>query len=522
MGKRVLELRCLLGILGVPWSTAMVAGWLALVVVVLVAIGCVPAGRGRESPIVAPAPATPGVPDIRGSEEQSGQASLGPIRLDPPGSAEPDGTLCVPETVRIWVDAERESLGVDFYAAPADYPGRGWVFWRDDRPRDGWGTSWQVPVPGTRYRLTAVGRSSGRESTVVVVWRGKPEDAPPYYRPSGCLTRVEGLPRAFMSYGWLGADTIVGVAGSTPVVYRLPSGPLRSLPALARRVVPSPDSRWVACDTGQGVEVLDPWGGHRLCFRPPERPPGERAEPEIMGGGLWSPAGDQVLFWETFEWDSSFYVGSIGTGEVRRVQTSLEDYFLTSPVGWVSDRQIVFTTRAARKKDGTKEYSHGYRSDLAVADLEEGTYRLITDAPDGVFIEGLVVTPRGVVFRQWEEGKEGYRYGLLDLAGRVVCDFPDRRLESVRPSGDGRWLACLREVAGADVNRVLGLDVWTDGVVRHLCQFVARPDEGLTGPWWSPDGRSLLFSHAVFEPGPTPGTYQTRYYTFVVAVDGSW
>lgn len=183
------------------------------------------------------------------------------------------------------------------------------------------------------------------------------------------------------------------------------------------------------------------------------------------------------------------------------------------------DRQIVLTARAARKKDGTREYSHGYRSDLSVADLEEGTYRKITDAPDGVFIEGLAVTPRGVVFRQREEGKHGYTYGLLDLAGRVVWDFADRGLERVRPSGDGLWLACFGEVSGVDADRVLRLDLRAKGVVRHLCQFVTGPDEGLTGPWWSPDGRSLLFSHAVFEPGPTPGTYQTRYYTFVVALD---
>ncbi len=446
---------------------------------------------------------------------------IGDIELEPEGDPGPGGVMLIPEGVVVSVEAEG-ARKVEFYAAPEEEEGPGTVFWSDDRPENGWETYWEAPLANTVFRLTAVahGDDATASNSIRVMWKAEEEVqfAEPVEEGEGFrlvdersrIYHLAGVPRYFMAEGWVDEKNIFGLAGTNPLVYNLEEAATESLGVTAWGAWLSPDGRRVAYRKEDGIHLVNIDGSGKRFLWPEEGAEIFGGDP---GGSFWSPDGSRLLVWYQYEWDSEFFIYHLDSGKVEPFSTHLEDYFLTSAVGWADNRRIIFTTRASRMKDGTGEYSHGYRSDLAVYDTAAGTFRLITGARDGEFIEGLSASANGILFLRWRQSGETASCGLMDISGRVLWEEDPGRIISAALSPDGRALAYVVEKGSRGIDRLCRLVVKEGDRVTEVAELQV---EQLRGPYWSPGGLLLVSFSSSIPQHDRPGSYRSHYSTLVV------
>ena len=212
------------------------------------------------------------------------------------------------------------------------------------------------------------------------------------------------------------------------------------------------------------------------------------------------------------EWDSYYLLYDLTQDNIRRIKTNLEGYFLTSIVGWIDDNRILFNTRARSKKDGSGEVSSsGYRSDLAIADLRDDSYRLITSADDGVFIEGIQIVDHTTAVCQINNGANTpSSYVFVNLDGSNHKLIPIKNSSKLNVSADGR-LAYLTNQSKAGKNQTATLVV--EGQSGKV-QLAKINYETISGPFWSPDGKRLLFS--ITYNKPLEKGFQEEYKTYLI------
>jgi len=233
------------------------------------------------------------------------------------------------------------------------------------------------------------------------------------------------------------------------------------------------------------------------------------------GGGLWSPDGKKLLVWYGYEWNTEFFLLNLDNGKTEPLATKMEDYFLTYATGWADEQRLVFTTRANRMKDGTQDYTFGYRSNLAVYDISTGIYELITDTGDGEFIEGISAGENGILFLHWLEERDDVTYGLMDLSGHVKWEKDLGQVLSAVLSPDGTSLAYVREKEIQQINKVYTLVIEKEGKRKEAAELLIG--DHLNGPFWSPRGDRLLVSFSSAVPvSENIDAYMQRYHTLVI------
>lgn len=331
---------------------------------------------------------------------------------------------------------------------------------------------------------------------------------------------IEDLPRYFLAGGWAGSENIFGLSGTSPVFYNLNNKSFSSPELTAWSASLSPDGQKLFYTNEEGAHLLhlNGSGHHHL---------GSNKEKEMdggfLGGGLWSLDSKHLLFWYGYEWDTEFYVYSLESGEALPLQTQLEGYFLTSPVGWADEQRLVFNSRASRKKDGTQEYSFGYRSDLALYDLaagnSKGNYKKITDADDGEFIEGISAGAYGIFYRRWfgdADGSTGAAayYGVIGAEGGRHWEEKIENVMGISLSPDRTTLAYLAKTGQEGVNSRAKLVVKTQGKPLELAELYLG--SSWSGPYWSPRGDKILLSFSASVEGKDK-SYSEQYYTIVVS-----
>ncbi|MEW5920030.1 MAG: hypothetical protein AB1796_03555 [Bacillota bacterium] len=451
---------------------------------------------------------------------------IGPLLFDPVAGVDASGVVLIGEKVKVSVEAPG-AWKVEFYAAPAAEQNLGVLFWDDDHPEDGWGTSWEPPLAGEVFRLTAVARFDGEavQNSAVVLWpKAAAEPVPassetgkPFIQlcPQSGIKEVDGLPRYFQAGGWVDGHTIFGLAGTTPVLYNLETGESSSPGVTAWEARLSPEKERISYTQEKGVYVARIDGKDKIHLWPRET----AGMPEGEGnprGGLWSPGGEKLLVWWEHEWDCEFYVCELQKEEVGKINTRLDGYFLTSATGWADEQKLIFTTRANIMKDGTREYTFGYRSDVAVYDLETLSLHLITNTADGEFIEGLSAGPEGILFLRWFTDRDVTSYGVMDPTGRVIWEEPFYENMNFFLAPDGRTVACLVETGRQEMNIVYELVIRSQGVSRSILEM-QMANHILPEIFWHPDGKKLLFTFIAAVPREDPlGNYQESYYTLII------
>jgi hypothetical protein len=219
---------------------------------------------------------------------------------------------------------------------------------------------------------------------------GIPVALAPEARAAWRVRELHHLPTYFQLSGWKDATTVFGRAGCNPVDLRIdaPQYITWNLNACGDAIL-APDRLRIAWGDGKGVMRVGERGQRqRLIFDRVQNPNGEG---DATGLAIWSPDGNRILTSWAAEWQSFYGIVDVTTAEITPLTTRLEGYFLTSAWDWLDADRILFTTQAARDSAGRSEYSEagGYRTDLAVYDLRDQSYRKATEVEDSVFLRPL-------------------------------------------------------------------------------------------------------------------------------------
>ncbi|NLX90303.1 MAG: hypothetical protein GXZ07_01710 [Firmicutes bacterium] len=334
--------------------------------------------------------------------------------------------------------------------------------------------------------------------------------------PDGALHRVEGLPEYFLAEGWIDEENFFGLTGTHCLSVSLLGKGTRSLVKNAWSAQVSPDGRKLSYLDENGINQINTDGsGHKFLW-----PEGESGSPFLEGrpaGGIWSPDGEKILCWYEHEWDCDFFCLRPGNNHLQALNTAMEGYFLASPAGWIDDSRLLFNIRASRKKDGTQEYSLGYRCDLAVYDLSAGTFEMITGAEDGEFIEAADLSPSMIAFRRYYGEAADLTHGVMDYSGRVLWEKDLGRVLSLSLSPDEKKIAYLVEEAAsaADSNAAVKLVVKEGAQEKEVASLLVG--DHLKGPFWSPAGDSILLSFSSRLPAEdSAGSLLTHYTTLII------
>ena len=250
---------------------------------------------------------------------------------------------------------------------------------------------------------------------------------------------LDSLPTYFTPIGWADGQSIVGIDGEHLATHDLASGTTQRLGIIAWSALLSPD--------GNRVVFIDEGGVKWVPRSDPSAPVAVHANAGMDDGGMWqlaafSPSGDRLLYARVFEWDSEYYVFDLENSERRHLDTSLEGYFLTHGGTWSAETEILLNVRAVARKGGTAEYGFGTRGDLALYDLAEDSYTLVTDQEDDCFAtaEGYIA-PGQVAYRQDCSGSRPragiYRPGVAE----VNLYPPAAAATAPAPGGNGTALA---------------------------------------------------------------------------------
>ena len=340
-----------------------------------------------------------------------------------------------------------------------------------------------APRPAGRQAAPAVAGEGG----ALTAWR------PVVAAPGVGLRVLEDLPEAFRPAAWLSGNRFVGMAKGGLALVDAATGKHRSVGPEPWDLAASPKGDRVLVVAGDRLRVVTADGGEAFTL-PASGPSGQ-----VLAGGLWAPDGSRLLVWETTEWDAEYYLLQAEAGaQPRPVPTRLDGYFLTSPAGWLPDGRVLFVTRASARRDGTREYTSGYRSDLAVYDPESGEYRLVTGVEDGVYLEAAP-----------------------DAYGRAPL-LPDGRLLASRQRVDAAGKRSTEWVA------VDGLAAGTGAGQVRITPLAGIPEGAI---WAAPCGTEGALLYAVSDrggdPEATPTLYRgtilgtTRFSLFLLGADGS-
>lgn len=509
---------------------ACAAALFLLVVFLLVTVlaGC--AGPAR---LADPGADTPGDGGVAANPPGAGELKppvIHGVKLDPP-SREVGGWYVVAGTVTFTADVTGADR-VEFRLSPTGTGAPVELSYVDQDGRDGWTFVWEVPPRDLTMHLTVMASNrAGTAQTVINLYHEEPEKGgagavvPLEVTPQGlarfAVRELRNLPEYFLAKNWLDEDRIFGLAGTRPLVANAKDGSHRTLNVVAWWASPSPDGRLLAYGNEKGISVIGTDGkGDRLLVKTRGNTDPGNAGASVLGGGvLWSPDSARLLFWEEHEWDSDFYVLDVASGGVSPVPAHLEGYFLTSPVGWVSSDAVVFNTRASRRKDGSGEYSSGYRSDILFVSLSGGRPRLLTDARDGEFWQALEPLPDGRLLCAWgtrENWPAGF--GLIDLEGKVTrleTGFGTRQVR-MAPGAD-RWLE-VRDAVRGQADNVCEVFLARAGGAQKLATVTFG--DSFEPPAWSPSGKQVVLSFATRFLADVPGAFRSRYFTYVLEEKG--
>jgi hypothetical protein len=234
-----------------------------------------------------------------------------------------------------------------------------------------------------------------------------------------------------------------------------------------------------------------------------------------LQGGILSPDSNKLLFWMENEWDSYFLFCDLTTNEIKRINTSLEGYFLTTTIGWIDNSKILFSVKARLNKDGSQSSSmSGCRSDLAVANLDNDSYTLITSSQDGVFLKGVQILDENTAVAQINnDGDTPSSYVFVNLSGNNYQLIPVKNATRLAVSQVDKQLAYLTNHGRSRGNRTANLIVEDRTGKIRLAKITY---DSIAGPFWSPNGKWLLFSITYNRPVEGGGKgYLNEYKTYL-------
>jgi len=341
------------------------------------------------------------------------------------------------------------------------------------------------------------------------------ETAPDTTRPDSqvawTVRPIVNAPRYFELSGWVGNDTLWGLAGSNPIDIHAGSGAGRPWGVRASGARRSPDGSALAWVDTTGVWIMRRGGGARRILRfssLPQRPAGDPTF-DIH----WAPNGRRLLTSWADEGSVTHALVDTASGGLEPLALRIAGYSPPALALWLDDRRMLFTVRAIGGKDGMTGYREsGWRGDIALHDLGTHQFALVTSVPDGAFLEPMAAWGDTVL-------------AMRRLSGDTLATFSlfDTRTWTETPSGlpRGTGIAASRDSARVAVFRSDNL--FSQVLIRS--RQAGAPSAApllipgrVTGSAWSPNGDALAVSTMAEEPVEgRPGDVRAVYRLSVIA-----
>lgn len=208
--------------------------------------------------------------------------------------------------------------------------------------------------------------------------------------------RLEVAPAKFRPGGWSSEDALWGLVGGRLTRLDTRTGAVRTLPHEAWSIHAA--AGVVAWRNGRGTWLLRDDGEPALVA-----PAGADSATGFDGPPtvLWSPDGSRALLAWAGEWDAAYDLLE-RDGSRRRLATTIPGYYGSNAALWLDSTRVLFQVVAKGPIAGEPEYREsGWRGDLAVLEVRNGAYRLVTTVPDSIFLRVAGPHPDGVLVTEW-------------------------------------------------------------------------------------------------------------------------
>jgi hypothetical protein len=202
-------------------------------------------------------------------------------------------------------------------------------------------------------------------------------------------------PRGFRPGGWSDEDVLWGLLRGRVTRLNTRTGETRTLAATGWAVQAAPGVATWHNETGTWL----------TRDSTPTRLFGPDGDPSRRGEGpslVFSPDGARTLVGWQHEWDAQYDLLE-RDGSRRSIETRIPGYYLNAAVLWLDSNRVLFQTVATGPVGGEPSYREsGWRGDLAVLDLRNGAYKLVTRVPDYTYLRVAGRHLDDVLVTEWD------------------------------------------------------------------------------------------------------------------------
>lgn len=304
------------------------------------------------------------------------------------------------------------------------------------------------------------------------------------------IDEKEGLPKYFDLTGWLGKNKFHGLQGDQFIIWDTENGTTELLLKNVWTILLSPDHTSLAYTNQKGLNIFD--------LKTLKSVNAVKAGKNLSDGSAipacWSPDSTKLMYALEHEWHSDFHILEVGTNQSTPFVFKDVKNFLSTPVAWLKNGNILFIVSSAQSKEGTREYmSAGYRSDLMEAD-PEGNFRPITQMEDYQYIHfaGLTENEKEALVIIREKTGAERKVALVDLTDGDIEYLPwDGHTVSAGISPDGRFVAATAPLEQDHQGyRLELLDRHTGRIMFHFENSDYAAEKRFL---WHPDGKKFLY-----------------------------
>lgn len=304
------------------------------------------------------------------------------------------------------------------------------------------------------------------------------------------IDEKEGLPKYFDLTGWLNKNKFYGLQGDQFIVWDAENGTTELLLKDVWTILLSPDHTKLAYTNRKGLNIFD--------LKTLKSVNAVKAGGNFSDGSAipacWAPDSATLMYAIEHEWQSDFYTLRVETNQSTPFVFKGVRNFLSTPVAWLKNGNILFIVSSAQSKEGTREYmSAGYRSDLMEADIE-GNFRPITEMEDYQYVSfaGLTENEKEALVMIRENTGSERKVALVDLTDGHIEPLPwEDHTVSAGISPDGRFVAATTPLE--QDRRGYRLELLDRDSGRIMFHFENRDYAAEKKFLWHPDGKKFLY-----------------------------
>lgn len=306
----------------------------------------------------------------------------------------------------------------------------------------------------------------------------------------GLISEKEGLPMYFDLMGWLSKNKFYGLQGNQFMVWDTENGTSELLLEDAWTVLISPDHTRLAYTNQKGLNIFD----LNTLKSDNVVKSGKSLSDGSAIPACWSPDSNTLIYAIEHEWYADFYMLDVEANLSTPFVFKEIKNFLSTPVAWLKNGNILFIVSSAQSKEGIREYmSAGYRSDLMEAD-PEGHFRPITHMEDHQYISftGLTENEQEALVIIHEKAGTERKAALVNLKEGNIETLPQPgNTISAEISPDGRFVAVTAPLE-QDL-RGYTLEVLDRYTGRNIFHFENRNYAAQKRFLWNPDSKNFLY-----------------------------